>query len=99
MQHKSRDKTTENGKRYCSNPNCRKAFDKPKILQVCPHCLTAIHDDQQSGCQYWFGYLSQRSSDTQIPDECIECQKSIDCMLNKEAYSTHAVKEIKKWWP
>jgi len=92
------DKAEEKNRRYCSNPNCGKAFDKPKILHVCPHCLTEIQEDQKSGCQYWFGYLGQKENGERIPNECIECEKSIECMLKKEAYSTKAVKEIKKWW-
>jgi len=97
MQEMPEDKTTEKNRSYCSNPNCGKAFDKPKILHVCPHCLTEIQDEK-AGCQYWFGYLGQRENEEGIPDECIECERSIECMLKKEAYSTKAVKEIKKWW-
>ena len=91
-------KEPEKHRRYCPNPNCGKAFDKPKILHVCPHCLTAIQEDQKSGCQYWFGYLGEREGGEGIPNECIECEKSIECMLKKESYSTEAVGEIKKWF-
>jgi hypothetical protein len=91
-------KKQENYQHYCSNPNCRKAFDEPKILHVCPHCLTEVQEDQKTGCHNWFGYLRQRENGEGIPKECIECAKSIDCMLTDGSYSTEAIKEIKKWF-
>ena len=90
--------TSMKGKRYCSNPDCGKSFDKPKILQVCPHCLVEIKEDEKSSCQFWYGYLGQRVDGEGIPNECVECEKVLECMLKKESYSTQAVREIKKWW-
>ena len=90
--------TKEKNTYHCSNPLCGKAFDKPKIIRVCPYCLKEIPEDQKSGCQHWFGYLGQRGNGESIPEECVECENSIECMLKKEAYSTDAVKEIKKWF-
>lgn len=87
----------EKDRHRCSNPNCGKVFDKPKTIQVCPYCLTELNDDKKSGCQYWFGYLGIRESGESIPEECIECEKSIECMLKQKTYSTEAVDEIKKW--
>jgi hypothetical protein len=98
MQGMSEAKTKERSAYYCSNPLCGKAFDKPKIIHVCPHCLTEIKSDQMRGCQHWFGYLGQRENGEGIPDECIECEKSVECMLQREDYSPQAVKEIKKWF-
>lgn len=98
MQEMLEAKTKEKNTHYCSNPLCGKAFDKPKIIQVCPYCLTELRDDQKSGCQHWVGYLRQREDGEGIPDECIECERSIECMLKEEAYSAEAVKEIKKWF-
>ena len=91
---KTKDKRTY----HCSNSSCGRTFDKPKIIHVCPYCLTEVQDDQKSGCPFWFGYLGQRENGEVIPDECIECDQSVECMLQKEAYSTEAVKEIKKWF-
>ena len=82
----------------CSNPNCGITFDKPKLLPVCPRCKTEVDEEKKAGCQNWFGYLAQRKSGECIPDECIECEKSIECMIKNEEYSQNAVNEIKKWF-
>ena len=34
-----------------------------------------------SGCQYYFGYLGQREKGKGIPNSCLDCAKSLDCML------------------
>jgi hypothetical protein len=60
--------------------------------------LVAIEEDEEVECQFWFGYLGQRTDGEAIPELCVECKKVLECMLKKEAYSTKAVKEIKKWW-
>ena len=51
-----------------------------------------------SGCQYGFGYLRQREKGEGIPDTCIECSKSLDCMLSEYYKKEESVKEIKKWY-
>lgn len=33
------------------------------------------------GCSHFLGYLSQRSSKASIPEECIICEKIVQCML------------------
>lgn len=83
---------------HCLNPKCGITFDQPKILNVCPSCLVEVKEDTKAGCQYWFGYLGERESCDGMPEECVECEKSIECMLRKEEYSAKAVDEIKKWW-
>ena len=86
-------------KNHCSK--CGKTFDKPKIIQylVCPHCETKIEEKKATGCQFWFGYLSQKDKEQSLPQECIECEKVVECMLTKYNGSTSAVNEIKKWYP
>lgn len=85
-------------KNYCSK--CGKTFDKPKIVQyyVCPHCESKIEEKKETGCQLWFGYLSQKDKGQSVPQECVECEKVVECMLNQYHGSTSAVKEIKKWY-
>jgi hypothetical protein len=34
-------------------------------------------------CNFHPGYLSERSSNEQIPDECLVCKDIVDCMLKK----------------
>ena len=33
-------------------------------------------------CQHYFGYLKKRPKDTVIPDDCLTCEKMIECMAN-----------------
>jgi hypothetical protein len=36
-----------------------------------------------STCRFHLGYLSERTSKEQIPEECLVCKDSVDCMLRK----------------
>ena len=36
-----------------------------------------------SGCQHHIGYLSEKSSKEQIPDQCMMCKDIVQCMLKK----------------
>lgn len=36
-----------------------------------------------SECAYHLGYLSERESKDQIPDECMTCKDIVTCMLKK----------------
>ena len=89
---------TKHKKFHCSNPDCGKSFDKPKIIKFCPHCYAEIKEGEKSDCPHWFGYLGEKADSKGIPPECIECKKAIDCLLKKRAYSSKATKEIKKWF-
>jgi len=51
-----------------------------------------------SVCQYGFGYLSQREKGESIPETCIECAKSLECMLSEYYKAEKGVKEIRKWY-
>jgi hypothetical protein len=33
------------------------------------------------GCSQYFGYLSKRSSKEKVPEECMTCEKIVQCML------------------
>jgi DNA-directed RNA polymerase subunit RPC12/RpoP len=97
MIRKSQMQTIER-KNHCSK--CKKTFDKPKLIQyyACPHCLNRLEEKVKTGCQYWFGFLSQKDKSESIPQECVECKKVMDCMLNRNNVSVTAVSEIKKWY-
>ena len=79
---------------------CKKTFDKPKLIQyhACPHCLNKIEEKEKKGCQYWFGFLSQKDKSESVPSGCVECEKVMECMLNQYYDSASAVSEIKKWY-
>jgi hypothetical protein len=65
---------------------------------VGPFCSTKVKKETtKDGCLHYFGYLSEREKDEPIPSECVECRKSIECMLSTMA-SKDAVKEIQKWY-
>jgi len=51
-----------------------------------------------NGCGFYFGYLSERDKGEAIPAACVECSKSLDCMLVRVHQSNDSVKEIKKWY-
>jgi hypothetical protein len=92
----SEDKTDKKRLR-CSNPDCGKTFDKPKIIKFCPHCYAEIND-KESDCPHFFGYLGLKENSNGIPDECNECTRTIECLLKKRRLSNKAMKEIKKWF-
>ena len=55
---------------------------QPNIIQV--ETKEKIEESNKPvGCQYHPGYLSERSSKEQIPDECLVCTKIVECMLKK----------------
>ena len=94
----ARDKTNVKKSFLCSNPDCGKAFDKPKIIMFCPYCYAEIREEKESGCPHFFGYLGLKEDGKGIPDECTNCTRTIDCLLKKRQYSNKAVKEINKWF-
>lgn len=38
---------------------------------------------KENKCSYHFGYLSQRSRKEEISEECMTCEKIVQCMLKK----------------
>jgi hypothetical protein len=78
-------------------PKCKKTFDEPKLVPSCPHCLSRIEEKVKTGCQFWFGYLSQKEKSEAISPQCVECEKVLECMLNQTS-SASAVSEIRKWY-
>lgn len=98
MQKMAKDKTIGNKRFLCSNPDCGKSFDEPKIIKFCPHCYTEMKEEENSDCPHFFGYLGLKEDGKGIPDECNDCAKTIECLLKKRNYSRKAVKEINKWF-
>jgi hypothetical protein len=41
------------------------------------------NDDKSLDCHHYHGFLSERSSKEQIPDECLVCKDIVECMLRK----------------
>ena len=55
------------------------------------------NEPSDSRCKHYFGYLAQRDKGEEIPATCVECVKSLDCMLSNYK-SEESVQEIKKWY-
>jgi hypothetical protein len=53
--------------------------------------------NDNSECQYYFGYLASRNEGGEIPASCLGCQRSLDCMLSS-LKAGEPVDEIKKWY-
>ncbi len=51
-----------------------------------------------SDCKYSFGYLHHRAKGAEIPETCISCPRSLDCLLSEHYKSEETVSEIKKWY-
>jgi hypothetical protein len=67
------------------------------LYDACPYCLTEITADDEKteepsleeveplektfSCPYYLGYLCERSTQANVPDECMVCKDLIPCML------------------
>jgi hypothetical protein len=49
-------------------------------------------------CSHYLGYLNQREKGETIPETCIVCPKSVECLLSESDSSKEDEKEIKKWY-
>jgi DNA-directed RNA polymerase subunit RPC12/RpoP len=38
--------------------------------------------EEKAGCGHFFGYLGKRPKDTAIPEDCLTCEKMIECMMH-----------------
>jgi uncharacterized Zn finger protein (UPF0148 family) len=56
--------------------------EQPNVIQVKTK-EKMKENDKPVGCHYHPGYLSERSSKEQIPEECVVCTKIVECMLRK----------------
>jgi hypothetical protein len=67
------------------------AYDEPETFEPAetPVEETAHVEEQvkipeaPSECAHYLGYLSEKSSKDQIPDECMMCKDIVSCMLKK----------------
>jgi hypothetical protein len=56
---------------------------QPKNNQVALETKHVKNSEKPGACQYHLGYLSERSSKQQIPDDCLVCKDIVECMLKK----------------
>ncbi len=80
---------------YYACPRCltkvseihKRPENKPEEEQkpISPEHLTkeTPEKSEESGdCQHFFGYLKKRGKDESIPEDCLTCDKMIECMVS-----------------
>ena len=91
----------------CSNSSCCRSYSEPRIIidvksnrtmNVCPYCFTKLTIGYTVECSHYFGYLSEKESRGEIPEECLTCIDTLFCMLSKIQKSDRSNKEIAKWY-
>ena len=43
--------------------------------------ISAPRERENADCMHFLGYLKTRSKDMSIPDECLTCDKMIECLM------------------
>ena len=56
---------------------------QPKINHANLEIKHSKNNEKPAACQYHLGYLSERASKQQIPDDCLVCKDIVECMLMK----------------
>lgn len=75
---------------YYACPYCLTRIDEAKTLkkeesvQVSTRAYRKPEVKPEIGtkCQHYFGYLKKRPKNTPIPDECLTCDKMIECLTH-----------------
>ena len=44
--------------------------------------VVATKQEENVNCKHFLGYLKKRSKDMPIPDECLTCDKMIECLVH-----------------
>ena len=58
--------------------------ETPVEVEETPHVEEPVEvPEAPSECAHYLGYLSEKSSKEQIPDECMMCKDIVTCMLKK----------------
>jgi hypothetical protein len=47
-----------------------------------PMKKSVAKEENNAGCQHFLGYLKGRPKDKSVPDECLTCNKMIECMIH-----------------
>jgi hypothetical protein len=56
---------------------------EPEVEEAEPVEEKPSVSEASSECAHYLGYLSEKSSKDQIPDECMMCKDIVTCMLKK----------------
>jgi len=80
-------------KTYYACPRCLSKVDDVKqhkdeedketsiSIEKVKKVTVAKHEDNVK-CKHFFGYLKKRSKDVSIPDDCLTCDKMIECLMH-----------------
>ena len=55
--------------------------EKSPSSTVKPRKLTAKSENMPK-CEHFFGYLKKREKETPIPEECLTCNKMVECLFH-----------------
>lgn len=91
------DLSSKDESSYCACPYCLTEVPTEKNSEVKEKRQIKIEEEKaqpvkktaqqpslkEHKCPHHFGYLSQRSRKEKIPDECMTCEKIVQCMLKK----------------
>ncbi len=64
---------------FSSNSESVEQFE---VKSAIPESSSTVNQGP-AGCKKHFGYLSERETKEQIPDECLTCKDIVRCMLKK----------------
>ena len=81
-----------------AQPKTGQQKTEPKTVVQQPGKSKIDSDSSDNTCQHYYGYLGQREKGEGIPSSCVECAKSLDCMLAEYYKSKETVEEIRKWY-
>jgi len=71
--------------KYYACPRCMvKISEELKEITVSRELVEEpeIRYEKSVKCRYSFGYLKKRPKDAPIPDECLTCDKMVECMIS-----------------
>jgi hypothetical protein len=86
------DSSRGNVQTYYACPRClskvdnvqpdRQVEDRSVSVSVEPaKKLGAVNREVEVNCQHFLGFLKKREKNAAIPDECLTCEKMIECMV------------------
>jgi len=80
-----------NSRTYYACPRCLSKVSEAKKPQSTKNTEYAVTEKQSFkpagkneeyvNCKHFFGYLKGRKKDAAIPDECLTCEKMVECLI------------------
>lgn len=74
---------------YYACPRCLTEVSEPREQrrEESPVSLKELREDsakpeENASCEHSFGYLKKRPKDSPIPEDCLTCERMIECMVH-----------------